>query len=192
LAGTLPHVTFASSNQNKYHEVQSILSSDGIAVDYVQAELTEIQSDSLEKIAKEKAKSALVKLGKPVIVEDDGLFINLLKGFPGQYSSYVYKTIGNAGILKLLNHSANRSAYFRSLIVFYDGQKMSISEGRAEGRISYKITNGGWGYDPIFIPSGTDLTFAQLNDKKGQYSHRKKALETFARWYLNMISNTTI
>lgn len=176
-------VTFASTNQNKYREVQSILSSYGITVDFAQVNLVEVQSDSLEEIAREKAKSAFAQIGRPVIIEDDGLFIDALKGFPGQYSSFVYKTIGNEGVLKLLAGQAGRTASFRSLIAFYDGKSLSISEGRVDGRISDKIMEGGWGYDPIFIPAETDLTFAQLRDKKNEYSHRRKALEKFALWY---------
>jgi XTP/dITP diphosphohydrolase len=179
-------VTFASTNQNKYREVQSILSSHGIAVDFAQLNLVEVQSDSLEEIAGEKAKSAFSQVKRPVIVEDDGLFIDALKGFPGQYSSHAFKTIGNEGIMKLMAGSADRSASFRSLIAFYDGQHLSISEGRVDGKISYKITEGGWGYDPIFIPAGIDITFAQLKEKKNEYSHRKKALDNFAKWYLTL------
>jgi XTP/dITP diphosphohydrolase len=179
-------ITFASTNQNKYREVQSILSSHGIAVDFAQANLVEVQSDSLEEIAREKAKSAFAQVGMPVIVEDDGLFIDTLKGFPGQYSSHAFKTIGNGGIIKLLAGSTNRGASFRSLIAFYDGKSLSISEGRVDGSISDKITEGGWGYDPIFIPAGANLTFAQLKDRKNEYSHRKKALYNFAKWYLTL------
>lgn len=176
-------VTFASTNQNKFLEVQSILAVHNIPVDFAQISLVEIQSDSLDEIAKEKAKSAFTQVGKPVIVEDDGLFIDSLKGFPGQYSSFAFKSIGNEGILKLIAESTNRKASFRSLIAFYDGNHMSVSEGRIDGRISEKITEGGWGYDPIFIPAGTDLTFAQLKENKNEYSHRKKALDNFASWY---------
>lgn len=163
--------------------MQSILAEHNILVDFAQVGLVEIQSDSLDEIAGEKAKSAYMQVNKPVIVEDDGFFIEALKGFPGQYSSHAFKTIGNEGILKLLAGSANRNASFRSLVAFYDGERLSISEGRVDGRISEKITEGGWGYDPIFIPAGTDLTFAQLNENKNRYSHRKKALDNFARWY---------
>lgn len=179
-------VTFASTNQNKYREVQSILSSHGIAADFAQVSLVEVQSDSLEEIAEEKAKSAFSQVGRPVIVEDDGLFIDVLKGFPGQYSSHAFKTIGNEGILKLLAGSADRSASFRSLIAFYDGERLSISEEKVDGKISDNITEGGWGYDPIFIPAGAGHTFAQLKDRKNEYSHRKKALDNFAKWYLQL------
>jgi XTP/dITP diphosphohydrolase len=176
-------LVFASTNQNKFREVQSILAGHGISVDFAQINSVEIQSDSLEEIAREKAKSAFLQVGRPVIVEDDGLFIDSLKGFPGQYSSHAFKTIGNEGILKLLSGLPDRRASFRSLIAFNDDKRLSISEGRADGKISEKITEGGWGYDPIFVPAGTTLTFAQLKESKNEYSHRKKALDSFAQWY---------
>lgn len=182
----MENITFASTNQNKFLEVQSILSTRNISVDFSQIHLVEIQSDSLEEIAREKAKTAFAKVGRQVIVEDDGLFIDSLGGFPGQCSSFVFRTIGNDGILKLLAGSAKRSAYFRSLIAFYNGITLSISDGRVYGRISDRITEGGWGYDPIFVPDGTNLTFAELKKNKNEYSHRKRALEKFAQWYLKL------
>lgn len=168
-----------------------MLSTRRLSVNFSHIHLVEIQSDSLEEIAREKVKSAFAKIGKPVIVEDDGLFINSLGGFPGQYSSFVFRTIGNDGILKLLNGSIGRSAYFLSLIAFYDGSVLSISEGRVNGRITDRITEGGWGYDPIFVPDSCDLTFAELSKNKNEYSHRKRALEKFAQWYLNQMNNST-
>jgi XTP/dITP diphosphohydrolase len=182
----MENITFVSTNQNKFLEVQSILSTRSITVDFSQIHLVEIQSDSLEEIAREKAKTAFAKMGRPVIVEDDGLFIDSLAGFPGQYSSFVFRTIGNDGILKLLARSAERSAYFSSVIAFYNGITLSISDGRVDGRISDRITEGGWGYDPVFVPDGTDLTFAELKKSKNEYSHRKRALEKFAKWYLKL------
>src|SRR5918994_1932959 len=164
-------ITFASINQNKFFEVQSILLTRNIIIDFSKIHLVEIQSDSLEEIAREKAKTAFAKVGRQVIVEDDGVFIDSLSGFPGQYSSFVFKTLGNGGILKLLAGSTKRSAYFSSLIAFYNGISLSISEGRVDGRISDRITEGGWGYDPIFVPDGTDLTFAELKKSKNEYSH---------------------
>ena len=72
------------------------------------------------------------------------------------------------------------------MIAFYNGIILSISDGRVDGRISDTITEPGWGYDPIFVPDGTDLTFAELKKSKNEYSHRKRALEKFAQWYLKL------
>ena len=181
-------IHFATTNQNKYLESQAILQQYDISIKYYKVGLTEIQSDSIEIIAIEKAKNAFVEISRPVIVEDDGLFIDELNSFPGQYSSYVYKTIGNSGILKLLLNSKKRSAIFRSFFAFYDGEnKPKGFQGETHGRISNRITAGGWGYDPIFIPTGSHLTFGQLQirNRKIEFSHRTKALKQFAKWYKN-------
>ncbi len=113
---------FASSNIHKFQEAKKILDDFGINLGFYKCELEEIQSSSLQEIAKNKALQAFQKCKKPIIVEDDGLFIDSLNGFPGPYSSYVFKTIGNKGILKLVKQ--NRKAKFVSLISFYDKKKL--------------------------------------------------------------------
>lgn len=179
----LKAITFASTNQSKFYEVESILAAKGIRAEFAKLNLVEIQTDSLEQIAIEKARSAYTLLQRPMIVEDDGLFVSALFGFPGQYSSYVFKTIGNDGILKLLEGKEDRSASFRSLVAYSDdGRNIHLFEGRVAGTISIKASQGGWGYDPIFVPEGTGLTFAELKSMKNEYSHRKIALEKFAEW----------
>ena len=173
---------FVSSNKHKFHEAKKILSSFGIDLGFYKSELEEIQSDSIQQIASKKACNAFAKLKKPVIVEDDGLFINSLGGFPGPYSSYVFKTIGNSGILNLVKN--NRSAKFVSIISFVDKNCSKSFEAKIDGRIS-KIQKGkGWGYDPIFIPVAKSKTFAELSNKN-ELSHRFKSLKKFANWYLH-------
>ena len=107
-------VLFASSNKNKYQEAEKILGKFGIKVGFYKCNLIEIQANSIKEIANQKAIDAFLKCNKSVIVEDDGLFINALGGFPGPFSSYVFKTIGNNGILKLVK--TNRNAKFQSII----------------------------------------------------------------------------
>lgn len=173
---------FASSNIYKFREAKKILKDFNINLGFFKCELEEIQSNSLQKIAKNKAMQAFQKCKHPVIVEDDGLFIASLKGFPGPYSSYVFKTIGNEGILKLLKK--NREAKFVSIISFYDKQNIQSFESKLDGIISKKIMGDGWGYDPIFIPSVSKKTFAQL-ENKNKISHRYKTLKKFSSWYLD-------
>ena len=117
-----------------------------------------------------------------MIIEDDGLYIDSLDGFPGPYSSYVHKTIGNQGILDLLKK--NRDAKFISNITYCDKKNLESFEGKLDGCISKSEKGTGWGYDPIFIPKNTKKTFAELIDKNN-LSHRYKALKKFSSWYLN-------
>ena len=173
---------FASSNINKYQEAKKILGNFGINLGYYKCNLEEIQSDSLIEIANHKSKQAFQNCKKPVIVEDDGLFIKSLDGFPGPYSSYVFKTIGNKGILNLLKQ--NRKAKFVSVISYCDKKTNKFFESSLDGTISKKISGKGWGYDPIFIPSKSKSTFAKLLDKN-EISHRYKALKKFSNWYLD-------
>jgi len=173
---------FASSNVHKFNEAKKILDDFKINLGFFKCEIEELQSNSLLEIAKDKSIKAFKKCKKPVIVEDDGLFIDSLNGFPGPYSSYVFKTIGNAGILNLLKQ--NRKAKFISIISFYDKKNFESFESRLSGKISKKIIGDGWGYDPIFIPSKSKKTFAQLKNKN-EVSHRFKALKKFSSWYLD-------
>ncbi|MFZ8908233.1 MAG: RdgB/HAM1 family non-canonical purine NTP pyrophosphatase [Nitrosopumilaceae archaeon] len=173
---------FASSNNHKFKEAKNILEEFGIHLGFFRCNLEEIQSDSLKEIAKHKATQAFEKLKKPVIVEDDGLFIDSLNGFPGPYSSYVFKTIGNKGILNLLKQK--RRANFVSIISYHDKNLQKYFDSKANGTISKKIIGKGWGYDPIFIPSNYKKTFAQL-ENKNKVSHRFKALKKFASWYFD-------
>ena len=173
---------FVSSNNHKYQEAKKILDSFGINLGFLKSNLEEIQSNSLHNIALVKAKDAFSKFKKPVIIEDDGLFIDSIEGFPGPYSSYVFKTIGNKGILSLLKN--NRKAKFVSIITYCDKTLLESFEGKQFGKIS-KIQKGkGWGYDPIFIPNNSKKTFAELNNKN-ELSHRYKALKKFSNWYLH-------
>ena len=173
---------FASSNIHKFNEAKKILDTFGINLGFFNCKLEEIQSDSLIEIAKKKAKQAFLKCKKPVIVEDDGLFIESLNGFPGPYSSYVFQTIGNNGILQLLKQ--NRKAKFVSIISFCDKKNIETFESKINGTISKKLSGRGWGYDPIFIPFNQKKTFAQL-ENKNLLSHRFKSLRKFSSWYLN-------
>ena len=113
-------VFFATGNINKFNEARSILSPYGFAVAMLRVKGDEIQSDSLKEIAQTSAINAFKRSGLPIFVEDAGLFIDALNGFPGPYAAYVYKTIHNSGILKLMENVANRHAKFQSVIAYLD------------------------------------------------------------------------
>ncbi|HEX5457156.1 MAG TPA: RdgB/HAM1 family non-canonical purine NTP pyrophosphatase [Candidatus Nitrosotalea sp.] len=176
-------VLFVSSNKNKFDEAKNITSKFGLKLRFRKLCLQEIQADTLEDVARHKAIQAFSICSRPVIVEDAGLFIKSLNGFPGPYSSFVFDTIGNKGILRLV--SFQRCAIFRSIIAYCQGpDDVHLFSADVHGTISKNEQGKKWGFDPIFIPSGKNKTYSQLAEKN-QISHRYMALKKFVNWYLN-------
>jgi len=169
-------VIFVTSNEGKFREAKSIGEKYGIEVEWIKEEYLEPQGNDLKEIAKKSAELLANKIKKPFFIEDSGLFIPALKGFPGPYSSFVFKTIGNEGILKLMEGVEDRRAYFLAVVAFFDGKNVLTFEGRVDGRIATEMRGDkGFGFDPIFEYNGR--TFAEMGEEKNEVSHRRRALE---------------
>ncbi|MGQ4914891.1 MAG: XTP/dITP diphosphatase [Candidatus Asgardarchaeia archaeon] len=183
---------FITSNEHKFREVSQILKAYNVNIKWYKVKYTEIQADQIEEIALQSAKLLATRLNFDFFLEDTGLFIDVLNGFPGPFSAYVYRTIGNNGILRLLQHVENRNAYFKTCVAYYNSREKTIHTfvGVMEGRISYKIRGEQWGFDPIFIPKGYKKTYAEMGSEKNKISHRTKAIEKFALWYVKNIKKT--
>ena len=171
---------FITSNKGKALEAQNRFSK--IGIDVVQKDLgyPEIQVHSLEEVAFFGAQFIQNKIDTPFFLEDAGLFIDSLHGFPGVYSAYVFHTIGCKGILKLMKDVENRKAVFKSVIAYGEpDQDPKIIIGESQGIITKKeIGKHGFGYDPIFIPNNETRTFAQMDtDEKNKFSHRGRSLD---------------
>jgi len=178
---------FVTSNIHKFHEAHNTLSKYHIAAAKLKVEAIEIQDDNLQNIAKYSVLDGIKNCGLPIFVEDAGLFVEELNGFPGPYSKYVINTVGLKGILKLMDGITNRNAYFQSVICYASPtEQPTCFVGKVEGKISIEMQgDSGFGYDPIFVPSeGDGRTFAEMTlTEKNRYSHRAKALKQFAKWY---------
>ena len=145
----------------------------------------EIRSDDVATVALEAAKRAHKELGKPVVVDDTGLYIDTLAGFPKAYPAFVLETIGTEGILKLMESAHDRTAKFVIAAGYADAKQSHTFLGEMRGTIAMaSVGTGGFGYDPIFIPEGYSKTYAELSfDEKITISHRTKAFRAFLEWY---------
>ena len=179
-------VWFMTENPDKFREARSILDGQGIRIRQLKRAKVEIQDSSLEKIARHAIKTASVNDLGLLLVEDSGLFIDALRGFPGPFSSYVYKTIGLNGILGLMHGQRKRNAYFQTSIAVASAKvPPRVFTGIVRGSVSREIRGtAGFGYDPIFIPEGFRETFGQTKAGfKNKTSHRARAFLKFANWY---------
>ncbi len=177
-----------TSNRHKLVEASNVLREYGIELKPLNVAKVEVQSESLEEVALTAARLAFLSVGKPLVVEDAGLFIEALGGFPGPYSSYVYKKIGVKGILKLMEGVEDRRACFRSAAALALPGMERVFVGEVCGFIARESRgSGGFGFDPIFIPEGESRTFAEMSvEEKNRYSHRAKAFRRLAEFLSNL------
>ena len=185
--GALRRLTFVTGNAGKLAEMSALLAPLGIEVVQDGRGYPEMQTASLGAVTEAGARHLLAAgLAPPFILEDSGLFVAALRGFPGVYSRNALDTIGCAGLLRLLQdvELEMRSATFQTDLAYVDGTgAVHHFEGACKGRIAERAAGaGGFGFDPIFSPHGQAATFAQMDAaQKGTFSHRGKAVAAFAR-----------
>jgi len=178
---------FVTQNHHKYQEARRALDPFGIKIRMLASPKTEIQSIRLGEIARFAAEEAARKHNRRVLVEDSGLFVIVLNGFPGPFSSYVHDTIGVRGLLRLMTRQTRREAYFQASLALASSRGTSQEfSGKVYGTISHKSAGTqGFGFDPVFIPRGARKTFAQGGTEfKDRYSHRAIAFRKLALWYI--------
>ena len=173
---------FITHNKHKYIEATQIAEEYNVVIKWLNIEYEEIQDNQLENIAKASCES-LIRIKpelhkRPFFVEDAGLFISALNGFPGPYSAYVFQTIGNDLILELMKNKKNREAHFKSVVAYYNKEEISLFIGITDGEILFeKSGDKGFGFDPIFKPKDSEKSFANMSlTTKNLYSHRQKSL----------------
>lgn len=180
-------LVFATANPHKLEEIRQILS------DYTVLGLKDIgfnddipeTGSTLEENALIKAQYLFDKTGKPSLAEDTGLEVSALSGDPGvhtaRYAGEDRDPYANMDLLltNLKNHD-DRSAQFRTVIAYMTDGGSHLFNGIVRGKIATEKSGlGGFGYDPVFIPDGYDLTFAQMDKQiKNEISHRAKAVQS--------------
>lgn len=166
-----------TSNPGKVREYQKELSAYGIEMEHLHHPYDEVQTSYLEEVV-EKGMDAIIAEGiRDFIIDDSGMFVEALKGFPGVWSAYAQKTIGNPGILKLMDGVEDRGAVFRCCIGCDLNGERTVVTGECRGFITdSEKGSDGFGYDPIFSPDGR-RTFAEMPiDEKNAISHRGNAV----------------
>ena len=169
-------LTFVSTNPGKYREVAAVLRPYEVRVRWKRRTLPEPQADTLEEVVGAKLDAVRDVTGL-VLVEDSGLFIPSLAGFPGVYSAHFLKIWKFAPIFELLRRR-DRRAFFRTVAGLQRGRRRAFFVGEVSGEIAPRPRGrNGFGYDPIFVPTGWTRTFAEApSNAKNEVSHRARAL----------------
>ncbi len=179
-------IFFATTNEGKLKEAREILA---VEVEGCGLEIDEIQSLNPEEVAVKKAREYYKKLKKPIVVEDVSLIFNALNSLPGPYINDFLKSIGNSGLIKLLNGQKDRSAVAITTLVYFDKSGEHVFKGEVKCQVSQKEKGeNGFGFDTILIPEGQPKTFAEMDMKeKNKYSMRAKAFKKL-KTYLDSLA----
>ena len=171
-------IAFVTTNEGKFREVSSQLGEAGLKIVHEDRSYPEIQADRLEKVVRFAATILDDQIPGDYLIDDSGLFLDAFGGFPGVYSSYVHKRLGNAGLLKLLQDAKTRAATFETVFLLRQGEAHDVFHGECRGTIAPAARGtGGFGFDPIFLPEGETRTFAEMTlTEKNRFSHRARAV----------------
>ncbi|MCS7086011.1 MAG: RdgB/HAM1 family non-canonical purine NTP pyrophosphatase [Bacteroidia bacterium] len=178
---------FGTFNRHKFTEAAAILAPTTLvcAADLPHLHEPEETGDTLEQNAALKARHYHRLTGLPCFADDTGLEVAALNGAPGVRSSrFAHPDVGDrANRRKLLSLLSRPSpARFRTVVAFFDGGEIRLFDGILDGTVILEERgDGGFGYDPVFVPEGCDRTLAELSaQEKNALSHRKRALDKFA------------
>ncbi len=193
---------FATNNLHKVKEIQAAIGNDINIITLVQAGITiDIPEpyDTLIENASEKSGTIFKLTRKSCFSEDTGLEVDALNGEPGVKSARYTDNdpLFNSNVEKLLikmKKVKKRTARFRTIISLRIQEKEFFFEGVCEGIIAEKaLGTNGFGYDPVFIPAGSDRTFADMTmDEKSVFSHRKKAGDKLVVFLQHMITANNV
>jgi XTP/dITP diphosphohydrolase len=174
---------FVTTNEHKRREVEAIL---GIELERAAPDVPEVQALDFAEVAARKAIDAYEALGappRPVLVEDSGLVIWAWNGLPGALTKWFLSSVGYGGILRMLRGEDRRARAVCAVAGADNRGQVRVFQGEVRGEISPEPRGeGGFGWDPIFVPEGCELTYAQMGEAKNEDSHRARAFRQVRGW----------
>lgn len=177
-APALPPFTLVTGNAAKRAEAERILLAHGVdGVECHALDLPEIQSLDLLAVVRAKGEAARAALHGPVVVEETGLELAALAGFPGPLVRWMLEAVGAEGIARTALAMGDPRAVARCALLWTDGERTVVGEGAAEGTLVLPARgDGGFGWDPVFQPAGESRTYGELTAaEKDLRGHRGRA-----------------
>ncbi|MCG8462063.1 MAG: non-canonical purine NTP pyrophosphatase [Holophagales bacterium] len=170
-----------TGNPSKAREAERIL---GYRPETRDVDLPEIQSLDLREVLRAKAEEAWSRLGRPIVVEETGLELSAMNGFPGPLVKWMLEAVGPEGIARAAHGLGDPEVRAVCALAYFDGRQYRVGEGVTAGTLVLEPRGEhGFGWDPVFVPEdGGGLTYAELApSEKDRLGHRGKAWRAFAR-----------
>lgn len=180
----LPPFALVTGNRGKLAEARRLIAAGfpDVEVEGVEIDLPEIQSGEIAEVLRAKADEAWRRLGRPLVVEETGLYLSAMNGFPGPLVKWMLEAVGPAGIARAAQVLGDDRVEARCLLLFKDGVREVVAEGSTRGRLVLPGRGeGGFGWDPVFLPEGEEQTYGELSPgDKDRIGHRGRAWRALA------------
>jgi len=151
---------FVTGNKDKAREAEMIL---GMPVKHTEVEVDEVQELDPVKIVEHKVRQAWEQVQEPLFVWDLSIYIDCLNGFPGPLIKWFWKQVGLEKICEIAGYFGNPKIANETILAYYDGTTMKQFTARVTGTIpNTPRGDKGWGWDAIFIPKGSERTYAEM------------------------------
>ncbi len=166
-------LTLVTGNRHKLAEARRVA---GVDLDGCEIDLPEIQGLDLEEVLRAKAEEAWRRLAQPLVVEETGLALAALNGFPGPLVKWMLQAVGATGIARTALALGEARAEAQCLLLYRDGARTVLGRGATAGTLVSPRGEGGFGWDPVFLPDGEQRTYAELApERKDAIGHRGRA-----------------
>ncbi|MGL4935886.1 MAG: non-canonical purine NTP pyrophosphatase [Cetobacterium sp.] len=178
-------IYFLSSNEYKFKEVKGIIEEQVDDIEILQAsiKIDEIQNEDMEIIVKDKIIKAFNSIRQPVIVEQTGLELKDLNGFPGGLTQIFWDKLKADKFSQYFSSkTGSGKATAKTIVAYCDGRKIRIFKGKIKGKIvDTPRGDRKFQWDCVFEPKGEGQTFSEMGNRKNEISMRKKALKRLCR-----------
>lgn len=170
-----------SGNEHKIKEVQRILAPVGVDIVPVSKKIEELQTEDVEKLVRDKLTKAFEAIGRPLFVEHTGLYLSGLNGLPAGLTQIFWDKLQEKRFADLVAGLGDAKVTAKTVLGYCDGREIYLFEGAIDGtvpRTPAGPTDFQW--DCVFVPNGSNKTFAEMGAAKDDISMRRKALDLFA------------
>lgn len=178
--------TYVTGNVNKAKYFNDMV---GRELPYAAVDTIEIQSLDITEVVTAKARAAYEQLGQPVLVEDTFLIFPLLGKLPGTLIKWFLEELGSEGLCRLVDRDPQRQAIAGAAFCYYDGTDLKVFKSQLEGTIAQEpLGDAGFGWNPVFIPAGQDLTLGQMDDQSFRHYYGQIKPFSAVRELLELLS----
>lgn len=176
-------LVLVTGNRSKIAEAQRLAGAAGQALEAIEVDLPEIQSLDMEEVLRAKARQAWESIGRAVVVEETGLELAALNGFPGPLVKWMLAAVGAEGIARTAQALGEPRARAVCLLMWTDGARTLLARGETAGDLVLPARGAnGFGWDPVFRPAGEALTYGELSEEeKDRIGHRGRAWREMLR-----------